>query len=380
MSEVTYSRGLAGVIADESRICTIDGVKGELYYYGYPIQTLAAESTFGEISFLLINGRLPKVSELEEFEAKLRLARTLPEPVRKFISSFPREAHPMKGLQAAVSCLGMFDAIPGDASMEDQKELAIRVIGAFPSLIAGIANHREGKEFIESREDLSHAANFLYMLQGVEPDPDVSRMFDICLVLHAEHTFNASTFTGRVVASTLSDMHSSIAAAVGALFGPLHGGANERVLRMLEEIGNIDNVNSWFEQAMATKKKVMGMGHRVYKTIDPRAKILRKMLAEVAQKTGESKDLEILDALAVLMAKQMDESGKQIWPNVDYFSGSLYSLMGIQTIDFTPVFALARISGWVAHILELWSDNRLYRPKCHYVGEKDLDYVSISRR
>jgi len=380
MAEVNYSRGLAGVIADESHICTIDGVKGELYYYGYPIQTLAKESNFSEISFLLINGRLPKTAELEEFEAKLRSARVIPNEIKDFIKGFPREAHPMKCLQAAVTCLGMFDSVPGDSGMEEQKELAIRIIGAFPSLIAGIANHREGKDFVEPRNDLSHAANFLYMLQGKEPNEDVARMFDICMVLHAEHTFNASTFTGRVVASTLSDMHSAVAAAVGALFGPLHGGANERVLNMLEEIGSIENVNPWFDQAMATKKKVMGMGHRVYKTIDPRAKILRGMLEEVAQNTGESKDLEILVDLAELMARQMDETGKQIWPNVDYFSGSLYRLLGINTIDFTPIFALARISGWTAHILELWSDNRLYRPKCHYVGEKDLNYVPISER
>jgi len=200
------------------------------------------------------------------------------------------------------------------------------------------------------------------------------------MVLHAEHTFNASTFTGRVIGSTLSDLHSAVAGAVGALYGPLHGGANERVLRMLSDIQSLDNVTSWFENAMATKKKVMGMGHRVYKTIDPRAKILRAMLEDVADNTGERTDLEILNALAELMAKQMDETGKQIWPNVDYFSGSLYRLLGIQTIDFTPIFALARISGWTAHVLELWSDNRLYRPKCQYVGEKDLAYTPISNR
>jgi citrate synthase len=380
MAEISYSRGLAGVIADESKICTIDGEKGELYYYGYPIQTLAKESNYSEITFLLLYGHLPNSSELEGLERKLRAAREVPGALLDLIRGFPRDAHPMRGLQASTACLGMFDSVPGDASQDDQRELAIRLIGAYPTLIACIANHREGRDFVQPRSDLSHAANFLYMLQGKEPEEHVAKMFDVCLVLHAEHTFNASTFTGRVVGSTLADLHSAVAAAVGALSGSLHGGANERVLKMLENIGGLDNVNSWFENAMATKKKVMGMGHRVYKTIDPRAKILRAMLDGVAQATGEKKDLEVLGELADLMAKQMDETGKQIWPNVDYYSGSLYRLLGIDTIDFTPIFALSRVSGWTAHVLELWSDNRLYRPKCHYVGEKDLPYVPISQR
>jgi citrate synthase len=380
MPEISYSRGLAGVIADESSICVIDGEKGELYYHGYPIQVLAQESSFCEVSYLLLHEKLPNAQELAEFEDKLRCYREIPDELRDLISRFPRDIHPMRGLQASVALLGAFYPLGGEASMEEERELATRLVACFPTIIGSLAMRRQGRELTPSRSDLSHAGNFLYLLQGKEPDPQIEKMFDVCLSLHAEHTFNASTFTGRVVGSTLADLHSSVAAAVGALFGPLHGGANERVLDMVEEIGSVDNVASWFATAMEKKRKIMGMGHRVYKTIDPRATILKTMLTELADSRQESRNLDILNDLAERMAQKMSETHKPVWPNVDYFSGTLYTMMGIEPVYYTPIFALARISGWVAHILELWKDNRLYRPRCHYVGEKDLRYTPLDQR
>ena len=380
MPEISYSRGLAGVIADESSICVIDGEKGELYYHGYPIQVLAQESSFSEVCYLLLYEKLPNAGELEEFEGKLKRYREIPDELRDLISRFPKDIHPMRGLQASVALLGAFDPLGGEASMDEERELAIRLVARFPTIIGSLAMCRQGRELTPVRTDLSHAGNFLTMLLGKEPEPQIEKMFDVCLSLHAEHTFNASTFTGRVVGSTLSDLHSSVAAAVGALYGPLHGGANERVLDMVEEIGSIENVGAWFENAMEKKRKVMGMGHRVYKTIDPRATILKGMLSELAASKQETRNLDILSDLAERMARKMSETHKPIWPNVDYFSGTLYTLMGIEPVYYTPIFALARVSGWTAHILELWKDNRLYRPRCHYVGEKDLEYTPLDQR
>ncbi len=381
VSEISYSRGLAGVIADESRICTIDGVKGELYYMGYPIQVLAEKSSFIEITYLLLFGKLPaSKQELSSFENQLKSHRQLPEEARSALATFPKEAHPMSCLQALVAVLGMKDPGAGSDSSEVNRKRAIRLTSLFPTLVAAIHRHRTSQAILEPREDLSHAANFLYMLNGEVPTAQIEKMFDVCLVLHAEHTFNASTFTGRVVGSTLADLYSSVSAAVGALFGPLHGGANEKVLDMVREIGSADNVDAWFAEALVKKTKIMGMGHRVYKTIDPRAKILRRLLDELSETKGERAGLEILDQLAGLMAVKVEQEGKQIWPNVDFFSGTLYSLMGIDSINFTPIFAVSRVTGWCAHILELWEDNRLYRPKAHYVGDKDLEYKSIDER
>ncbi|MEE2923414.1 MAG: citrate/2-methylcitrate synthase [bacterium] len=380
MSDVSYSRGLAGVIADESRICTIDGEKGELYYSGYPIQTLARESSYPETVYLLLYGELPKQNQLNELINKLKDNSKVPPYVLQMLDQCPKDAHPMRILQLLTAALGMHEKQDSSWSMEDKREAAIKLIAAYPTIIAAASRHRRSLPILEPRTELDHSANFLYMLHGEVPNEKIVRMFDVCLILHAEHTFNASTFTGRVVGSTLSDLHSAVAAAVGALYGPLHGGANERVLHMVDEIGSIENLNTWFETAMTEKKKVMGMGHRVYKTIDPRAKILGSMLEELASEKNDTSNLEILKALQAKMAAKMEASGKEIWPNVDFFSGTLYTLMGIEPIDYTPIFALSRVSGWTAHILELWNDNRLYRPKAHYVGEKDLEYTPINNR
>ncbi len=381
MAEVNYVRGLAGVVADESRICTIDGVKGELYYYGYPIQVLAEKSSFMEISFLLLNGRLPSNrKELSGFESELASHREVPGFVESIIRAFPKEAHPMSSLQAIVATMGMQEPQSLSDSLEGNRQRSIRLTAMFPTLVAYIHRHRTGQEFIRPRQDLSHAANFLYMLNGQVPTAQLEKMFDVCLILHAEHTFNASTFAGRVIGSTLANLYASVSGAVGALFGPLHGGANEMALEMVKSIGSVEKADSWFAETVSKKRKIMGMGHRVYKTIDPRAKIIRKMLEELAQQKGETTGLKILDRLAELMRKKLEGTGKEIWPNVDFYSGSLYTLMGIDSINFTPIFAISRITGWSAHILELWSDNRLYRPKAQYVGEKDLPFLPIDAR
>lgn len=380
MSDITYSRGLAGVIADESRICTIDGDKGELYYSGYPIQTLARESTYPETVYLLLYGKLPNQTQLSELVTKLKERSQIPTYIEEILANCPRDSHPMRILQLLTAGLGMQVNQDSSWSMEEKREAAIGLIAAYPTLIAAASRHRKSLPIIRPRTDLSHSANFLYMLKGEVPNEKIVRMFDVCLILHAEHTFNASTFTGRVVGSTQSDLHSAVAAAVGALYGPLHGGANERVLHMVDEIDSLANLDSWFENAMVEKKKIMGMGHRVYKTIDPRAKILGAMLEELASEKGDTTNLEILKALQAKMAAKMEASGKEIWPNVDFFSGTLYTLMDIEPIDYTPIFALSRVAGWSAHLLELWTDNRLYRPKAHYVGDKDLEYIAIENR
>ncbi|MCO4781497.1 MAG: citrate synthase [Candidatus Cloacimonetes bacterium] len=380
MAEVSYARGLAGVIADESKICVIDGVKGELYYYGYPIQELAEKSNFTEASYLLIYGKLPTQAELTDFRKELNSQREIPKFIQETIKNFPKETHPMTALQTCVAMLGMEDVPSEKDSRETNQKRSIKLIAQFPTLVAYFARHREGKEALAPKSELSHAANFLYMLTGTVPTDEISKMFDTCLLLHAEHTFNASTFTGRVIAATLADLYTSVSGATGALFGPLHGGANEKALQMSKSIGSVDNVEKWFAEATASKTKIMGMGHRVYKTIDPRAKILKGLLLELSEKDGNNTQLEVLDKLASLMADKVKAEGKEIWPNVDYFSGTLYEKMGIDSIYFTPIFAIARVAGWSAHILELWTDNKLYRPKCHYTGDIDLKYTDISSR
>ncbi|MCJ8345306.1 citrate synthase/methylcitrate synthase, partial [bacterium] len=350
MAEVSYARGLAGVIADESKICVIDGVKGELYYMGYPIQELAEKSNFTESAFLLIYGKLPTKTELEDFRNQLIANREIPAFIAETIKKFPKETHPMTALQTSVAMLGMEDVPAGDDTVEINQKRSLKLVAQFPTLVAYFARHREGKEIVAPNAELDHASNFLYMLTGETPSKDVAKMFDTCLLLHAEHTFNASTFTGRVVAATLADLYTSVSAATGALYGPLHGGANEKALQMAKSIGSVENVDQWFKEAMASKTKIMGMGHRVYKTIDPRAKILKGLLLELSQKAGDTTQLEVLEKLADLMAEKVKAEGKEIWPNVDYFSGTLYELMGIDSIYFTPIFAIARVAGWSAHI------------------------------
>lgn len=377
---VTFSKGLAGVIADESRVCFIDGEAGLLSYRGYDIYEVAKnDATFDEVAYLLLEGRLPTREELSAFSQALVAARNVPKTILDMIKLSPREAHPMVVLQTTTAALGMFDEVQGEDRAANIKR-AISLTAKFPTLIAAFARHKQGQEFVAPRNDLDHAANFLYMVNGEAPSQKAARTFEMALILHMEHSFNASTFTTRVVGGTLAPMYAAVSAGVGALYGPLHGGANERTLQMVDEIGSVDAAEGYVLDKLANKGKIMGMGHRVYKAKDPRSVILEGMLTELLNEKGDTRDLEILKRIETVMRAEMEKKGKDVWPNVDFFSGALYRSLGIATEHFTPIFALARIVGWAAHLLELWEDNRLYRPKAYYVGDKGLTWTPIEER
>lgn len=379
MTETTYAKGLEGVIAAESAICRINGEQGLLSYRGYTIEDLAENSNFEESAWLLLKGKLPTAAELEAFTQQLVSLRALPDSVVNALRALERSTHPMIALQTAVAALGGIDPVPAGHN-EANFVRAVQLIAQFPTIIAAWHRIANGDEPIAPRADLGHGQNFLYMMTGNPPDEETGHIFDVCLILHMEHGFNASTFTGRVISATLAPMEASVSGAVGSLYGPLHGGANEAVLFMLDEIESVETAEAWLLDALATKKKVMGMGHRVYKAKDPRSYILEAHLHRIAEKTGGNERYEKLKIIERTMALEMEKKGKPIYPNVDFFSGSLYELLGIPTILFTPIFALARIVGWTAHILEQWEDNRIYRPKSLYSGATDLRWVPTSDR
>ena len=373
------ARGLEGVLFTESRMCYIDGQQGKLYYYGIPIQELAEKSSFEETTFLLLHGRLPRRQELEEFSAALARRRALPAHLLESFKRYPVSAHPMSFLRTAVSELGMLDPTEGDISRETLYEKGLDLIAKFASIVAANKRLKEGKEPIPPREDLSHAANFLYMANGVEPSPEQARLMDAALILHAEHGFNASTFTAIAAFSTETDLYSAITAAVASLKGPRHGGANEAVMRMIQEIGTPERAREWVREKLAKKERIMGMGHRVYKAFDPRAGVLEKLARLVAEKHGHSKEYQILKIVEEEAGKVLNPRG--IYPNVDFYSGVVYSDLGFSLEFFTPIFAVARISGWVGHILEYQElDNRLLRPGAKYIGELDVPYVPLEAR
>ena len=376
------NKGLRDVIADESKIGFIDSQKGILAYRGYTVQTLAQNSSFIETSYLLLYGKLPTQTELEAFDKKLRKIRELPPDVLKMAKLFPSKTHPMVSLQTIVAALGAFSKDPASAKpREVLLDHCMELIAQFPTVIAACSRATNKKPFIKSNPKLDHSSNFLTMLTGKTPDLEMAKMFDVCLILHAEHSFNASTFTARVVASTLSSFHASISGAIGSLYGPLHGGANEKVLEMISEIKSPADVENWVLGKFSRKEKIMGMGHPIYQVKDPRSYILEEMLRQLSQKKNNSKEYEILKKIEEVTRREMEKRGKtDVWPNVDFFSGALYKLMGIPVELFTPLFAMARISGWAAHILEQLEDNRIYRPDCAYVGPHDLAYTPISQR
>ncbi|TVR92411.1 MAG: citrate synthase [Spirochaetaceae bacterium] len=380
MANTEYAKGLEGVIAAESKICRIDGENGKLFYLGYSIEDLARNTSFEETTYLLLYGELPTPTELESFRARMRAGRDLSPAVLHMIKEFPPQSHPMELLQSVISYLSGYVEHKIQHSAYCNCRDTLHQISQIASVVAALHRFRQGLEYVPPRSDLSHGANFLYMLHGEEPDPEDGRIMDACLVLHAEHSFNASTFTARVVASTLSTCYSSVSAAIGALYGSLHGGANERVLAMVDEIGTKDNVEPWLEKALAEKRKIMGMGHRVYRAKDPRAIIIEEYLQELGKRKGNTQYYEILKELERAFRERMEEKGKPIYPNVDYFSGAVYALLGIPARLFTPVFAMGRAPGWLAHILEQRSDNRIYRPKALYVGELGKDFVPSSER
>jgi citrate synthase len=367
--------GLEGIVAAQSSIGDVDGVNGVLIYQGLDIHDLAEHSTFEETVFLLWHGRLPKREELDALRGELASAMRLPGEVVELMRAFPRDAEPMDALRTAVSALAFYDEGARDLSREGALRTATRLTAQLPVVVAGFGRLREGKELIEADPSLNVASNFLYMLKGERAAEREARIFDVCLILHADHELNASTFTARVIAGTLADMYGAVTGAIAALSGPLHGGANTNVMKMLLEIGSPDRAEEWLRDALAKKKKIMGFGHRVYKTEDPRSVWLRRFSKEVGEERGETRWFEILERLRALMFAE-----KKLYPNVDYYSGSVYYQFGIPLDLFTPIFAVSRISGWTGHILEQYANNRLIRPRAEYVGPRGVKYVPIEER
>jgi citrate synthase len=376
----TTGAGLRDVVAAPSGICFIDGEKGILIYRGYNIHELAEHSTFEEIVFLLWNGRLPKRNELDELKAALIAQRQIPAEIITMLKSFPHEAVPMDALRTTISALAFYDPERDDNSLEASQRKAIRLTAQFPTVVAAIDRIRNGKEPLEPKPELSHAANFLYLLNGKEPMDVEARAFDIALILHADHEFNASTFAARVTAGTLADLYASITSAIGALSGPLHGGANEQVMRMLLKIGSVEKVDKFVHDKLAAGEKVMGIGHAVYHTEDPRATYLRKMSEEIGKRQGDTKWFDISHRIEQIVVDEMIKKQKPIRANVDFYSASTYYMLGIPVDLYTPIFAVSRISGWTAHVLEQYGNNKLIRPRSEYVGEMDLKYVPIDQR
>ncbi len=361
----TTSRGLEGIVANTTRLSDVIGDKGQLIYCGYDINELAGKVSYEEVVYLLWNNKLPNRAELETCADQLRSQRVLPGGVVDFIKAAPKEANPMDVIRTAVSMLGLFDRDMSKEATPDANKSRARSITAKIGVIAAYYHRaRCGKSLPPVRDDLSEAAHFLYLMCGEPPSQEATDTLDVAFVLHADHGMNASTFSARVTISTLSDMYSAITSAIGTLKGPLHGGANEGVIHMLQEIGAEENVDSYIEKQLAEKKKIMGIGHRVYKTLDPRAPHLRAMAVKLSEKLGEPKWIRMSERIAELMKEK-----KNLNANVDFYSATVYYSLGIPTDLFTPVFAVARCSGWCAHVLEQLEDNRLYRPLSEYVGE-----------
>ncbi len=384
MSE--YLPGLAGVPATKSNISSIDGEKGILAYRGYNIQELAAKSTFEETALLLLDGELPTKEALDDFDQQLRGERKIKYNIREIMRNLPATGHPMEMLQTAVASLGMFygdeEVLTESYASEDLyyvHNMSVKIIARMATIVAAWQHVRRGYDPIEPRFDLTHAENFMYMFSGLEPDPLEAKIIDACLIMHAEHTINASTFAAMVCASTLASPFLVIAAAIGTLAGPLHGGANQRVVEMLEEIGRPENVKDWLDMKLEEKEVIWGMGHREYMTKDPRAIILQKMMTEWVEKKG---DLSPMFETALALEEACEEAlgPKGVYPNVDYYSGILYSEMGIPSDQFTAIFAVSRIAGWMAHWREQLSDNRIFRPTQIYTGPDFRDYVPIGNR
>ncbi|HEY5906861.1 MAG TPA: citrate/2-methylcitrate synthase [Vicinamibacteria bacterium] len=367
--------GLRNVAVSESRISSIDGERGILAYRGIDIHELAASSSFEETSFLLHEGRLPRRGELADFTALLVKERTVADGVLAVARQIPRHTHPMTTLRTVVSALGADGKDADDDSPEAVARKSQRLIAQMATLVAALDRIRRGLHPLGPDSRLSHAANFLYMLRGERPSEAAARNFDVALVLHADHEFNASTFAARVAASTLADVHGAVTAAVATLKGPLHGGANEAVMKTLEAIGAPERVDAWVETALAQKQKIMGFGHAVYKTEDPRATHLRKMSKALGEETGETKWYAMSERMEALV-----KAKKGLNPNVDFYSASAYRSLGIPTDLFTPVFAVSRIAGWTAHVREQLANNKLIRPEADYQGPRNVRYVPLAER
>jgi len=368
-------QGLEGVVATSSAICDIDGINGVLIYRGYDIHDLAQHATFEEVVYLLWNGELPTRAQLDDLKRRLGASMALPKEVVELIEGFPKGSPPNPVLRTAFSALALYDPDRDDNSPEANYRKAIRATARMGPLVAAIQRVAEGKQPLEPDPSRSIAHNFMYLLQGKRPDEVTERVFDVALILHADHELNASTFAARVTAATLSDFYSAITSALGALFGPLHGGANAAAIKMLREIGTPDRAEAWVKAALGRHERIMGFGHRVYKTYDPRAAELKKMSKALAEKQG---NLALYDTSVEI--ERVVQSEKRLYPNVDFYSASTYTALNIPGPLFTPIFAVSRIAGWSAHVLEQYAHNRLIRPRAEYIGDRGRTYVPIDRR
>jgi citrate synthase len=360
-----YAKGLEGVIANESALSNVEGAEGRLSYLGYSIEDLVENCTYEEVVYLLHRGRLPNPAELADGEARLRAERGLPDGVIDFLKAAPKDANPMDVTRTAVSMLGLYDkrAAIGTPDLEKDAAIALSICAKIPIIVAAFHRFRQGLELPPIRTDLSEAGHFLYLITGETPTDVATKTLDVALILHADHGMNASTFSARVTVATLSDMYSAITSAIGTLKGPLHGGANEGVIHMLQGIGELDKVDAWVEERLTRKEKIMGIGHRVYKVLDPRAPHLRKLAIQLTEELGEPKWIQMSERIAEIMRDR-----KGLNANVDFYSATVYYSLGIPTDLFTPIFAIARASGWTAQVLEQLRDNRLYRPLTLYTG------------
>jgi citrate synthase len=367
--------GLRGVVAAQSAIGDVNGEQGILIYQGYDIHDLAEHSTFEEVIFLLWNGRLPKADELADLKAQISANYEAPAQVIELMKQFPKDGDPMDVLRTAVSMLDFYDEGAHETTREGAMTAAIKLTAQIGTLVAAWERIRTDKEIIAPDTSLSIAENFLYMFHGKKADADEARMFDIALILHADHELNASTFTTRVIAGTLADVYGAVTGGIAALSGPLHGGANTNVMKMLKEIGSEDKIDEWLDNALAEKRKIMGIGHAVYKTEDPRATWLRKFSKTMGEKKGDMTWYNMSQRIEKAMLEK-----KGMHPNVDFYSASTYYLMDIPLDQYTPIFAVSRISGWTGHILEQYSNNKLIRPRAEYIGARDQKYVPIDER
>jgi citrate synthase len=365
--------GLEGIVATQSSISSI--IDGVLTYRGINIDELATNASFEEVVYLLWHGELPKASELEQFKRELAKQSVLPTEIVSLLKSLPTDSHPMTLLRTIVSALALFDPEAQDMSPEANRRKALKIQAQIATIVAAIQRVRQGKEILSPKSEYDYAQNFLYMLNGQEPEPIAIEAFNKALVLHADHELNASTFSARVTVATLANIYSGVVSAIGTLSGPLHGGANEAVMAMLEDIGEVENVEPYIRKAIAEKRKVMGFGHRVYKTGDPRAKHLKAMSEKLTKLNGNSKLYDMSVMIDDIFTKE-----KGLLPNVDFYSASVYHSLGIARDLFTPIFAISRTSGWTAHILEQYANNRLIRPRAEYVGPQMRHYVPVNER
>ena len=368
-------KGLREIVAAQTKISDIDGAEGRLWYVGYPIEDLAVNATYEEVAFLLHELRLPTQGELDDLVAFMIEQREPSSFITDLMTTLAQQTSPMSMLRTTVSAASAYDPDGWDTSADADHRKALRLIAVTPTFLAMYHRMRTGQEIVRPHRKLPHAANFLYMLTGVEPSPEDADTLDTTFTLYADHTMNASTFTARIIASTLADMHSAITGAIAALKGPLHGGANEESMKMLEEVGSPERAEAYIKDRLERKQKIMGFGHAVYKTMDPRARILKRMAKDTGERHGDLRWYAISEALEEVAMRE-----KGLNPNVDFYAASVYHMLGIPTDLMTPIFAVARMAGWTAHVREQYADNRVIRPDSEYVGPRDRRWVPVEER